>query len=334
MEVLNLPTSLLQPSNASPPTVCVEASIPDLPAPADFYRSCAPVAGSNSDSRYHSLAQSVTLPLLPPLSGPGFAVVTLSASLHLDPAAPPVSSTAPLAFPYYPPAYSGYSTWEEHGDAHGSSPHPYVSAVISSFSSALSHSPPLPPPLLSLPGMSGSSFRRFLNSLLRLLPASYLEVGVFTGSSFAAATHGTNVRRAVAVDDWSQFGGPRGEFEANVARFSAGSGVSLVEGDCWAASTHAALAELGPFAVYFFDGPHEVEDHYAAVASFLHVLADTFVLVVDDWNFGDVRGGTRLGIEHGGLEVLYERTVVTGRNVAVEETEWHNGVAIFVLQKR
>ena len=91
---------------------------------------------------------------------------------------------------------------------------------------------------------------------------------------------------------------------------------------------------MGPFSVYFFDGPHEALDHYRALAEYFRYLSPRSVVVVDDWNFVDVRRGTMAALEHLPVDIVYRKEIVTTRNVATDETEWHNGVAIFVLKKK
>jgi hypothetical protein len=66
--------------------------------------------------------------------------------------------------------------------------------------------------IYSIDGMSGTKYRFFINSLVRGLPdARYLEVGSWAGSTLCSAIHGNKVL-AVAIDNWSEFGGPRDAF--------------------------------------------------------------------------------------------------------------------------
>ena len=214
-------------------------------------------------------------------------------------------------------------------------PHPLMSIVETSLSLAARDSSRLPPEVLNMPGMSGSSFRHFINNLVGGLPAesrSYLEVGVWSGSSFTSALHGNGRVRAVAVDNWSQYGGPKDVFLSNVGRHCGDADVLVLEADCWSVDADV-LEEFGGFTVYFFDGPHEVLDHYRSIVEYFRYLSDVSVVVVDDWNFVDVRYGTERAISHLPAEVLYKKEITTTRNVAIDETEWHNGVAIYILKK-
>ena len=68
-------------------------------------------------------------------------------------------------------------------------------------------------------GMSGGKYPHFINNLIRGLPnPSYLEVGCWTGSTLCSAISRNRVR-ATGIDNWSEFGGPKDQFLANVNRF-------------------------------------------------------------------------------------------------------------------
>src|SRR5262245_10810342 len=104
-------------------------------------------------------------------------------------------------------------------------------ALASAFDSALAEVEQPAPAFLDLEGMSGRRYRLFANALIRLIPnPRYLEVGVGAGSTLCSALAGNNIR-AVAIDNWSQFGGPRGRLLENLTRFAVGSEVKLIERD-------------------------------------------------------------------------------------------------------
>jgi hypothetical protein len=197
----------------------------------------------------------------------------------------------------------------------------------------------LPPKaFLEIDGMSGWRYRLLINSLVRnTADARYLEVGVWKGSTLCSAIAG-NAVRAVAVDDWSQYGGPRDDCLENVARFEQGGGeVRLIESDFRAVD----FAAQGRFNIYMFDGPHEESDQYDGLALALPALDDDFVFVVDDWNWRAVRHGTRRAIATLGLaevNAVEVRTTQDGTHPPhsgfdAKGTEWHNGYYLGVLRK-
>ena len=58
---------------------------------------------------------------------------------------------------------------------------------------------------LNMEGMSDSRFRNFLNLLLEMPNAKYLEVGVWRGATLYSALYKNNLEYAYAVDNFSEF---------------------------------------------------------------------------------------------------------------------------------
>ena len=198
--------------------------------------------------------------------------------------------------------------------------------------------------IYSIDGMSGKKYRYFINTLMASLgPTRYLEVGSWMGSTLCSAIHGNKVT-AVAIDNWSEFGGPKDAFLHNLKTYiTPDAHVTLVEADF-----RAVLYEKlpGPFPVYLFDGPHDAVDQYEGLKLALPCLADQFVFIVDDWNWSRVREGTLAAISRCDLTVLYGAGIRTTNNDispehllpikdfrAVRDFDWHNGYFITILAK-
>lgn len=191
----------------------------------------------------------------------------------------------------------------------------------------------------AIEGMSGARYRHFINHLIRNLGrCNYLEVGSWMGSTLCAAIHG-NAVHAVAIDNWSQFGGPKHAFLANLDRFLTPEvTVGFLEGDFRAVSFADLAAAYKPFSVYLFDGPHEEVDQYDGLVRALPALTDCFVFICDDWNWAQVRRGTHAAIVDSGLEMLFSAEIRTSLDnthgePAFRESDWHNGYFISVLRK-
>jgi hypothetical protein len=190
-------------------------------------------------------------------------------------------------------------------------------------------------PFYAIPGMSGRRYRLFINQLVQSLPnPAYLEVGSWAGSTLCSAISG-NVLRAVAIDNWSEFGGPKDIFMQNVERCVApGAEVLFIEGDFRAVD----YSSLGTFNIYLFDGPHEQRDQYDGLSLALPALSSEFVFIVDDWNWERVRTGTFAAIRDTRLSVVYAAEIRTSfdgsqpKNV-FGDSDWHNGYYISVLRK-
>ncbi|MCF8532028.1 MAG: hypothetical protein K9G48_03410 [Reyranella sp.] len=188
-------------------------------------------------------------------------------------------------------------------------------------------------------GLSGRRYRAFINNLIDALPRPrYLEIGAWAGSTLCSAIFGNKVE-AVAIDNWSQFGGPFGRFYTNLAAFKGSARVSFVERD-FRQIDYASLGTIfGPFTVYLFDGPHEFQDQYDGLRCVQPALDRCYVQIVDDWNWHDVRAGTAKAIEDLGLQTEFKIEIRTTLNdehapqPAGENSDWHNGYCISVLSR-
>jgi hypothetical protein len=89
-------------------------------------------------------------------------------------------------------------------------------------------------------------------------------------------------------------------------------------------------AHIGKFHVYLFDGPHAERDHYDAIELALPALDEEFALIVDDWDWTQVREGTFRALEACGLQIdaaIDIRTTLDGSTPRLggERSDWHNG---------
>lgn len=189
------------------------------------------------------------------------------------------------------------------------------------------------PQILKMPGMSGRCYRHFINNLVRTTPdARYLEVGTWAGSTLCAAISNNRVS-ATAIDNWSEFGGPKALFESHLAQFKTPEAdVRFIESDFRAVDFSA----LGKFNVYLFDGPHEYQDQYDGLCMALPALEKRFVLIVDDWNWEKVREGTRRAMQVNRISPLYSieiRSTLDDSHpiISCELSNWHNGYFFCVV---
>ena len=210
-----------------------------------------------------------------------------------------------------------------------------IERVRSAMQRAMMDQSSVNPAVLGIHGMSGKRYRRFINNLVGSLPdARYLEVGSWAGSTLCSAINGNDVR-ATAIDNWSLFGGPKEAFMANLQTFRTPRAyVNFIENDF----RQVDYAQLGPFNVYLFDGPHEKQDQYDGLSMALPALDPTFVLIVDDWNWQAVREGTAEAIAACGLSEHFRlelRTTSADSDPIIggENGDWHNGYYIGVLEK-
>jgi hypothetical protein len=189
--------------------------------------------------------------------------------------------------------------------------------------------------VLDIEGMSGLRYRRLVNEIVASLPhPSYLEIGSWVGSTACAAMYG-NRAEVTCIDDWSEFGG-RGEFLRNIdSAKNPNISFQHIEADF----RQVDYGRLGSFNIYFYDGPHAEADQYDAVRLTQAALAATHILIVDDWNWLDVRVGTLRGLADERLQVPFSIEIRTTQDNSHpvrddSRSDWHNGYLLCVCRKR
>ena len=187
----------------------------------------------------------------------------------------------------------------------------------------------------AIDGMSGQKYRTFINNFVGSHPdARYLEIGSWQGSTAAAALNGNSVK-ALCIDNWSQFGGPKSAFLANIERVRSQSpdvDFRFIENDF----RRVDYTSLGRFNIFLFDGPHEELDQYDGIMVARPALEKSFVLIVDDWNWRQVRVGTFRAIRDAGYSIASSIEIRTTQDnthapVHGKNSDWHNGYFIAVL---
>ena len=184
----------------------------------------------------------------------------------------------------------------------------------------------LTPEVLAIVGMSDPRMRHLLNNVGRHV-RTYLEVGCYHGSTLVAAAFRNPHLLAVGVDNFSQDhpelnagGVPREQLAANLARFA--PHVRVIEADF----RDLDRDRLPVLDCYFYDGAHDRPTQREAVTFFAPRFGPECLLLVDDWNWEDVRLGT-----YDGLSAVANRLRVVC-SAALCDT-WNN-VGVFVLERR
>ena len=185
--------------------------------------------------------------------------------------------------------------------------------------------------ILSLDGNENSP--RKVRCLLNNLVTSndkYLEVGSWRGASCISAIYKNNVRHYNCIDSFCQTGEGNRQILENNFRTIIGAEPNLIEQDSFAVDLEKMEKD---FTVYFYDGFHSFDAQKQALTYYYPVLADEFLLIVDDWDTQGwgVQEGTYAGIMECKLNVAYKVELhnVPGRHLE----EWWNGLGIFILRK-
>jgi hypothetical protein len=184
-------------------------------------------------------------------------------------------------------------------------------------------------------GFSGKKFRLFLNNLMSEVPEPrYMEIGLFNGASFCSALFKNKVR-AVGIDNWSEYGGKRQVFTDNLDKFrTEESDVEIIEDDF----RKIEYDKIGKFNILFYDGSHSEKDQYDGIFVPQPAMDNTYIMIVDDWNWDRVRKGTYNALHDRKLRIDYSievRTTFDGGMPLVSgaNSEWHNGCIAAVVSE-
>jgi hypothetical protein len=213
------------------------------------------------------------------------------------------------------------------------------SATCAAFDMTMADKHKISYELLTLQGMSGRNYRKFINNLVGSIDeCRYLEIGSWMGSTLCSALYKNDVT-TFAIDNWSQFEGPQHRFFLNLSKFvNTKSKVNILNSDFRA----VRYDSIGKHNIYLFDGPHEYQDQFDALAMVSPALDQEIVFIVDDWNWPHVRDGTLDAIRNTGWLCDYNIQIRSTDNdihpgeqglPADESSDWHNGYFIGVLRR-
>lgn len=188
-----------------------------------------------------------------------------------------------------------------------------------------------------IPGLSSNKIRHFLNHLCGFNDSIYLELGCYTGSTFYAATE-NNPIRAFAVDNFIEkdIKPFRDDIFLPSVKDPAVEFLSKFNNPRWTFS-NKDVRELSEKDIsdkpniIFYDAGHEYYQQYENLNSIVNLLADKFILVLDDANFDGVVESANEFIQNNNLKVLFERKILT--TIPEDETSWWNGIYILILEK-
>jgi predicted O-methyltransferase YrrM len=212
----------------------------------------------------------------------------------------------------------------------------YITKIKEAYETALKEESKLCKEILALDGMSGKLTRHFYNAVCSAPDTRYLEIGTWKGSSICSAMY-KNTGKFICIDNFSDFASTatRLELFKNLDTFRGDTNVTFIEENAF----EVDVAELPKFNIYLYDGDHAREAHAKALTHYISCLDDTFIYLVDDWNWSLVRDGTYDAIKELGLKTAYfieVRTTMDDTHPEVGDPgriQWHNGIGIFVLQK-
>ena len=192
---------------------------------------------------------------------------------------------------------------------------------------------------LDIPGLTSNKVKHFINNMCEMPDTSYLEVGVYQGAMFASALEKNNIV-ANAVDNWSDTSNvpmrdidikaeeddTKKVFLKNIRPHVSGKSITISDSD-----SAESLSKIPVKSnVVLYDGEHTVEAHYSFLTKYNSKIDNTFCLIIDDWNWSQVRQGTERSIEKLGYKVLFKEEILTRGE---DPNDFWNGLGVFVLNK-
>ena len=199
-------------------------------------------------------------------------------------------------------------------------------------------------------GMSGKKYRYLINHLVYLIEnPRYLEIGSWAGSTVCSALYGNKVK-AVCIDNWLKFDteeylkkvyntkDQKKEFEENIKKVLKSSeniDFKFIESDF----RKVNYKELGNFNIYCYDALHDEKSQYEGISIVQSALDDVFILIIDDWNWQEVRKGTLKALDDLKISVISKIEVKTTQDNSMPKlflgqySDWHNGYFIAVCKK-
>ena len=198
-------------------------------------------------------------------------------------------------------------------------------------------------------GMSGRKYRYLINNLVSLINnPRYLEIGSWAGSTACSALYGNEVK-AVCIDNWLKFEtedyvkkvyntkDQKKEFEINTKKIITDKiDFKFIESDF----RKVDYSHLGKFNIYCYDALHDEKSQYDGIALVKPALDDMFILIIDDWNWSEVRKGTLDALKNLKIDIISKIEIRTTQDNNMPKifvgqySEWHNGYFIAVCEKK
>jgi hypothetical protein len=208
-----------------------------------------------------------------------------------------------------------------------------IDHVELSIKNAKSNISKLTAEILTIQGYSGIKTRHLYNNICNIPNAKYLEIGTYLGSTFISAMYKNNIQ-GIAVDNWSEFNGPKNQCYNNINKYIENKqSIKLIEKDFSVLNKEDINFDIN---IYLYDGNHSYESHKQSITHMYKFLAPLSIILVDDFRddhtWRQVIEGTLDGIKESNLNILYEKRLVSKHEEGGRDGFW-NGCGIFVCQK-
>jgi hypothetical protein len=158
----------------------------------------------------------------------------------------------------------------------------------------------------SLKNISKLAEYHLLNNLCSLPDASHLHVGLLAGDSFIASLYGnqSSLDQQIGIDWFLEC--PEDIFYANCDCFLNSRTYQVINGACF--NFDKSILKK-PIDIYFYDADHSIRGHQKAFTYFNDLLADTFIVMIDDWDCPWIRCATFKAFDKLDYSILYENVL-------------------------
>lgn len=180
-------------------------------------------------------------------------------------------------------------------------------------------------------GMTSDKIRYLLNRIVGINENwIHLEVGCNKGATLISSFYNNLTAKGIAYENFSE-NQTKNILNNNIKKYSSLIGdVKLIENDFF--SDYKNVPFYGKFNSFFYDGVHSLSAHKKAVEISNEICTKAYILIIDDWNWYDVRTGTWIGISY-----IQPKSIIywelSSRFNGDKET-YHNGIGLFIIEKK
>lgn len=206
--------------------------------------------------------------------------------------------------------------------------------IVESIKNGIDGKSNLTPEQLSVRGFSTATQRHIFSNLCDI-NGTYLEIGLFCGATFVSSFN-KNLT-SIGVENHSQDFGEgfdlvKQELSDNVKKFADNAkGVYLHYTDCFSMDKSVLPDDID---IFYYDGEHSELNQSKALPYFIDKMAKTFVMIVDDYSWKAVEGGTLAGLEKLKESIDVEHCWILKGQQQNDDPIFHNGIAIFLINKK
>jgi hypothetical protein len=206
----------------------------------------------------------------------------------------------------------------------------WIEHINKAYDDAYNNKSKLSDDIITMKGMSGKQTRHLYNNICNKDGITYLEVGTYTGSSLISSIYKNNIT-AYAVENWSEFEGPKEEFISNVQKLLSNEPYILIEKDFHQVTEEDVTKKID---IFMYDGMHTYDCQYESIKYFYPFYADTFIILVDDWFFPIVSEPTLKALGELDITIHHKLEIVTQEEFGDGKETFWNGFGLFLCSKK